>query len=258
MDEFDDYDFEPIEDEESPIVVDIDIKDIKEKLAAFDQQKESTEPLQDSYETMEEEFVGSSFVLEETCIILPETEEILEVDLPHNIEIKEPTFFNLPNETYDPEFAPRNQPIEAAFLSSIELDDADVEEEISPIDLDDEVLVEDAMFQEVSTPIQEKASFTYQPAEVEVETNTLLSEDEPLVYETIPSKPILTSVQTQSSKDRKEAQDPLDFTIPLDDNPYFGSRKMNFKWKPVILSILTVAFVLCLFVSVFVLIKAFK
>lgn len=46
--------------------------------------------------------------------------------------------------------------------------------------------------------------------------------------------------------------------VNLEDNPYFRNKKMNFKMKPFIVSTLTVVFFIGLFISIFVILNAFK
>lgn len=269
LDEFDDYDFEPKDDDELdvkieeniPLSVEIDIKAIEEKLAALGKQSEPISSVQDPYETKEMEIVGSSYVLEETSIALPNLEENLTSADSQPVEIKEPTLIQLPNETYDPEFAPKNEPIEASFLATADVSEELIEEqqEAPSVEVNDTPIVQDAEYQEVVS-IQENASFTtLDSTEIQTETHSILLDETHSEYKTVSSpKPILPVQVHSTVNHNKEAQDWTAPLMPLDDNPYYESRRMNFKWKPVILSIVTLCLVLGLFISVFIIIKAFK
>lgn len=206
-------------------------------------QIDSDEIVEESYELIETETLSSSFILVDTCVILPETEEILAVDFPKKSLIKEPLFVNLPNETYDPEFEPKNEPIEASFLDTEDIIKEDEECELATIDLDEEVPQESPSFTTIDSP-----------EEVQLDEDTIDTNDEKDEDEEMSLQP----VQNQSLNDMNDFQNRMDDTLTLDDNPYFGSRKMNFKWKPFIFSMILVGVIICLFITIFVLIMAFR
>lgn len=219
------------------------IEEIEEKLATMNEdQADSNEIVEESYELCEADTLSSSFVLDDTCVILPETKETLVVAFPQKSIIKEPIFFNLPNETYDPEFEPKNEPIEASFLDTEDVSKANDDCELATIDLDEE----DEVNPSFSTIVPS--------AEVQLDEDIINTSEEKVKDEEMS----LLSAQNQFSIEINESLNRVDNTIALNDNPYFGSRKMNFKWKPIIFSVILVGVIICLFITIFVLIMAFR
>ncbi|MDE6656355.1 MAG: hypothetical protein K2J85_05105, partial [Anaeroplasmataceae bacterium] len=157
--------------------------------------------------------------------VLVEEPEALETPVDDLVTQLKQTIQNLENESYDPEFEPKDEPesLEEATLVTVK-----------------ETIVEEKITQTIEeTPEQEQEPiYTNLALEYHVDAPFM-----PL----IPVGPVVDSTPEQSSTE-----------IHLDKNPYFRSKKMNFKLKPILLSVLLSVGFICAFISIFAVMQAFK
>lgn len=133
----------------------------------------------------------------------------------------------LENESYDREFEPK-EPIEE-----------DVPED--SIEQMMEKLVQ------LETNNQLPSEFLSENPTFERQMLPMPSNDPASFMSPVPAGPLM-DVPLESPKDLP----------PLEANPYFRSRKMNFHMKPIILSVVSVVLFIGVFISIFAILNAFK
>ncbi len=57
--------------------------------------------------------------------------------------------------------------------------------------------------------------------------------------------------------DLSKQEEPIQDFIPL-DNPYYENKKMNFKWRPILLTLGTFALIFVVCISIMAVLNAFK
>lgn len=192
---------------------------------------------------------------------------------------------NLENESYDREFEPKepDTPIETTFEASetLENDYPDdsmnqmmeklvqletnnqlfdefissnlSDEKSEPKESIEENVPEDSMEQmmekivQLETNNQIPSEFISSTATFERQMLPMPSNDPASFMSPVPAGPLM-DVPIENEKDMP----------PLEANPYFRSRKMNFHMKPIILSVVSVALFIGVFISIFAILYAFK
>ncbi|MDE7162112.1 MAG: hypothetical protein K2N65_05065 [Anaeroplasmataceae bacterium] len=219
-----------------------------ENLSSAEEKEDvSYEPIEDSLETLSIAF--------DTCIELPYEAEPIEA----NEDVIE-EFSDLPNESYDPEFEPREELIVASSLAVTEHLEAKPEEEV--IELDDETqepdsVEETAQFSVMQTEENETAKFITLDTTAEPKSGDLASPQEEeapftVLQETKPLPPV-TNAETLSTQKPNRNEE-----VDLDENPYFQKKRLNFRWTKLIVPTITLVVVLGLFVSIFLILHMFK
>ena len=220
--------------EEDTLLLDVKIAALKNKIEMLSSEEEPKAP-EEMYEARMDSSDALSLSIEtEDYIDLPFDDNSVE-----NTLLVEQEYEALPNESYDPEFEPKEEVIVKTTVLSqedeIKIDDIEenkIEEE--------EVISETAKFLTLDAEIDENASPLEETSPVQLEFNEELEK-------------VVSDEEKLLNK-----QDKSNDAISLDKNPYFNSKRLSFKGTNLILPILTVCLILGLSISIFIVLTVFK
>ena len=228
-DEFDSYNFEPEEDEP--------VEEIEEPIV---EEPTPTPIMEEYYDAESIDNDSETYQFEDAEIILPVIEDQPKEEIIVEEKIEKVPLQNLENESYDREFEPKepDTPIEIPFESNEPIVDDYPDDSMKQMM---EKLVQ------LETNNQIPSEFISSNTTFERQMLPMPSNDPASFMSPVPAGPLM-DIPLESPKDLP----------PLEANPYFRSRKMNFHMKPIILSVVSVALFIGVFISIFAILNAFK